>query len=135
MSSDEENKAPDLETLTPSPSPDIQEPLYKYYTVVKNEPGFDLSMHVLEIDPANPRVEVRPVSSHATLFGYAFLSEISEKWEARVAVNGGFSHSNGLLGGMYYIDDELLFREQDSIRYFLKGEKSFSLKMLKPGFG
>ncbi|NLM75753.1 MAG: phosphodiester glycosidase family protein [Clostridiaceae bacterium] len=107
LSSDEENKAPDLETLTPSPSPDIQEPLYKYYTVVKNEPGFDLSMHVLEIDPANPRVEVRPVSSHATLFGYAFLSEISEKWEARVAVNGGFSHSNGLLGGMYYIDDEL----------------------------
>lgn len=124
--SDGENKDSAPETGTPSPLPDPQEPLYNYYTVVKKEPGFDLSMHVLEIDPANSRVEVRPVSSHATLFGYEFLSVMSEKWEARAAVNGGFSHPDGLLGGMYYIDGKLYLPATGLYPVlFRKGEEFF----------
>ncbi|NMA65918.1 MAG: phosphodiester glycosidase family protein [Clostridiaceae bacterium] len=120
----ENNDTSDFVPTVPSIETPKPLPLYNYYTIVKNDPGFDLSMHVLEIDPSNPKLEVRPVSSHKTLFGYAFLSEMNEKWDARASVNGGFSHTNGLLGGMYAIDGELLVPATGLYPVlFKKGEK------------
>jgi len=92
---------------TPEPTPvQTPEPLYQYYTVAREQDGFRLSMHVLELNP--DRVDIRPVSSHSTLFGYEYLSVIHEKWGAMVSVNGGFSHPDGLLGGLYAIDGRIL---------------------------
>ena len=67
-----------------------------------------MSMHILEIDPSNPSAIVRPVTSHKTLFGYALLSGMNEEWNAEAAINGGFSHPDGLLGGLYSAGGELL---------------------------
>lgn len=114
---------------TPSPTPVTPEPkpLYTYYSIKENKPDHDLSIHVLELDPSNPELLVRPVSSHNNyLFGYAFLSEMSDAWQANAAVNAGFSHSNGLLGGLYVIDGELYTPATG--RYpalFLKDGKAF----------
>ncbi|NLL66867.1 MAG: phosphodiester glycosidase family protein [Clostridiaceae bacterium] len=89
---------------TPTPEP---KPLYKYYSITENKPDFNLSMHVLEIDPSNPELVFRPVMSHKTLFGYELLSVMYDTWQAKVAVNAGFSHSNGMLGGLFAMEGEL----------------------------
>lgn len=94
--------SPGSETLPPP------EPLYHYFNIKENETNFDLSMHVLEIDPSNPSAMVRPVTSHKTLFGYALLSGMNEEWNAEASINGGFSHPDGLLGGLYSTGGELL---------------------------
>ncbi|MGI6085102.1 MAG: phosphodiester glycosidase family protein [Acetivibrionales bacterium] len=89
---------------TPTPAP---KPLYNYYTLAKNEPDFILSMHILEIDPSNPELVFRPVLSHKTLFGYEYLSVMNDTWQAKATVNAGFSHSNGMLGGLFALDGGL----------------------------
>lgn len=97
-------------TSTPLPSPETPEPkpLYTYYNIKESKENLDLSIHVLELDPTNPELLVRPVTSHNQyLFGYALLSEMSDTWQANAAVNAGFSFSNGLLGGLYLVDREL----------------------------
>ncbi len=129
--SNEENTATPIPSLTPTPiptpTPIEQKPLYTYYSIKENEPNLDLSIHILEVDPSNPELLVRPVSSHhKNLFGYAFLSEMNDTWQANATVNAGFSHSNGLLGGLYIADGELYTPATG--RYpalFLKGEKAF----------
>jgi hypothetical protein len=114
---------------TPLPTPETPEskPLYTYYNIKESKENIDLSIHVLELDPSNPELMVRPVSSHNNyLFGYAFLSEMSDSWQANAAVNAGFSHPNGLLGGLYIVDGELYTPATG--RYpalFLKNGKAF----------
>lgn len=107
--SNEENSETPMtsSTPTPTPTPVVSKPLYTYYSIKENEPKIDLSIHVLELDPSNPELLLRPVSSHKYLFGYAFLSEMNNTWKANATVNAGFSHSNGLLGGLYAVDGEL----------------------------
>lgn len=95
-------------SATPEQSQGGPEPLFNYFTLKENESDFDLSMHILEINPANPKIITRPVSAHETLFGYATLSDMNAKWKSLATVNGGFSHPNGLLGGLYAINGELI---------------------------
>lgn len=95
-------------TPTPSSTPEPVEPLYTYYNIRESKGNIDLSIHVLETDPSNPGLLIRPVTSHGEyLFGYEYLSEMGKAWEANAVVNAGFSHSNGLLGGLYVVDGEL----------------------------
>lgn len=96
---------------TPSPSvpaatKPVYEPPYNYFKIEKHDTDFDLSMHILEVDTSAPGIFARPVTSHETLFGYAYLSEMDKKWNALASVNGGFSHANGLVGGLLYIKPE-----------------------------
>ncbi|NLU52858.1 MAG: phosphodiester glycosidase family protein [Clostridiaceae bacterium] len=117
------------ESAPPSPTqaaPVPKGPLYNYYNVTESKENFTLSMHVLEVDLSNPYVIVRPVTSHSTLFGYAFLSEMHEKWEAVASVNGGFSHTYGLPGGMYAAYGELFTTATGQYPVlFLKEDKVF----------
>ncbi len=101
-------------------------PLYEYYTISENSQDLELSMHILEVDLSNPQVIVRPVTSHRTLFGYKFLSEMSEEWQAEAAINAGFSHSNGLLGGFLCMGKELLIPATGNYpAIFIKDKKGF----------
>lgn len=114
---------------TPSPAQDTPrpKPLYTYYNIKENKSGHDLSIHVLEVDPSNPELLVRPVTSHNEyLFGYAYLSEMSNAWQANAAVNAGFSHSNGLLGGLYIVGEDLYTPATGQYpALFLKDGKAF----------
>lgn len=94
--------------VSPSTEPTkVPEPLFNYFTSTRHQTDFNLSMHILEVDPSSDRVAVRPVSSHDTLFGYEYLSVMNEKWEALASINGGFSHPDGLLGGLYASEGRL----------------------------
>ena len=97
-----------ITTPSPTDGPVEQKPLYTYYNIRETRDNLDLSIHVLEADPSNPELFIRPVTSHGEyLFGYAYLSEIGKAWDANAAVNAGFSDSNGLLGGLYVVDGKL----------------------------
>lgn len=129
--SDGENSESPSPSVSPTSLPAYEtpepKPLYTYCNIKESKQGLDLSIHVLELDPSNPELLVRPVTSHNKyLFGYAFLSEMSDTWQANAAVNAGFSHSNGLLGGLYILDGELYTPATG--RYpalFLKDGKAF----------
>ena len=62
-------------------------------------------MHFLEIDLKSENVGVKPVTSHRTLFGYEYLSVMAKNTNAIAAVNGGFSHPNGLPGHALFQQD------------------------------
>lgn len=122
LSPKDSGKAP----LNPKSTKNPNAPLYKYYTVSENRQDIDLSMHVIEVDLSNPQVLVRPVTSHKTLFGYKFLSAMSEEWQAEAAVSAGFSHSNGLLGGFLSLGEELYTPSTGNFpTIFIKDEKAF----------
>lgn len=115
----------DTSSQTPAPTSPPPE-LYRYYTISESRQDFDLSMHILEVDLSNSQVMVRPVTSHKTLFGYKFLSEMSEEWQAEAAVNAGFSYSNGLLGGFLYMDQKLFTPASGNFPViFVKDNKGF----------
>ncbi|NLU32241.1 MAG: phosphodiester glycosidase family protein [Clostridiaceae bacterium] len=86
----------------PGETPGDQEPPFSYEKQVIETADGPIVMHFLEIDMKSNRVGVKPVTSHRTLFGYEYLSVMARNSNALAAVNGGFSHPNGLPGGMLY---------------------------------
>ncbi len=106
--------------------------LFSYYNMVEKGEKFALSMHVLEIDPANPNLFVRPATSHQTLFGFAYLSDMDKRWNALASVNGGFSQQDGHPGGLYSAEGKLMTTAteaypalfMDSGRFFISDVKS-----------
>lgn len=96
-----------IDVGTPTPQPvERYEPPFHYYTLTKDQENLKLSLHILELNLS--KVDVKPVSSHSTLFGYEYLSVMNDRWGALASVNGGFSHPDGLLGGLYAIEDRIL---------------------------
>lgn len=125
ISSNQSNSPSPSTVATPVSSP-TPIPLYNYYNISEKHQNLDISMNVLEIDLSNPEVMVRPVSSHKTLFGYKYLSEMSEEWQADAAVNAGFSHSNGLLGGLLCVNQEFYVPATGNYPVlFVKGQEAF----------
>lgn len=107
-----QNTETPIVSVTPTPEPCITpvpepKPLYNYYNLTESNPDFDLSMHIIEIDPSNPELVFRPVLSHKTLFGYEYLSIMNDTWQAKASMTAGFSHSNGMLGGLFALEGEL----------------------------
>lgn len=98
---------PDPSQPSPSPQEEPEKPLYRYEKKTADTPDGPLNLHVLSIDLSNPDITVKPVTAHRTLFGYKYLSEMASEHGAVAAVNGGFSHSNGLPGGMIHTNKEL----------------------------
>lgn len=83
------------------------EPPFLYEKQVKETAHGPVVMHFLEIDMRSDKAGVKPVTSHRTLFGYEYLSVMAKNSNALAAVNGGFSHPNGLPGGMLYSNKTL----------------------------
>jgi len=94
--------------ITPSPgeASDGNKP-FLYEKQVKETAHGPVVMHFLEVDLESGKVGVKPVTSHRTLFGYEYLSVMAKNSNALAAVNGGFSHPNGLPGGMLYSNKTL----------------------------
>jgi len=109
LSSHTPEPTPPVQTpdTTPEATPELVRPLYTYEEKRLETSSGPLVLHVLSIDMTNPHITVKPVTSHRTLFGYEYLSVMAETYHAVAAVNGGFSHSNGLPGGMIYANKEL----------------------------
>lgn len=115
-----EKESSDGHFLSPFPSvspPDVPDPIqestelsgepFVYEKQVVDTPDGPVTMHFLELDLKSGQVGVKPVTSHRTLFGYEYLSVMAQNTNALAAVNGGFSHPNGLPGGMLYVNKTL----------------------------
>jgi hypothetical protein len=80
--------------------------VYKHFSRVIH--GNRQDFHVLEVDVSNPTVEIKPVLSHDSVFGFETLSSIAERSEAQAAVNGGFFYEFGQPTGIVMIDGRLI---------------------------
>jgi exopolysaccharide biosynthesis protein len=69
--------------------------------------GLKQEINILEIDPGDPRVQIKPALSHDLIYGYELLSRMADRKNAYAAVNGGFFRDFGLPSGMVVIDGEL----------------------------
>lgn len=64
--------------------------------------------HILEVNPADKRVKVKPVLSFDSVFGFEKLSVMASRNKAYAAVNAGFFYEYGYPGGMVAIDGKLI---------------------------
>ncbi|MGE4282594.1 MAG: phosphodiester glycosidase family protein [Clostridia bacterium] len=65
-------------------------------------------INILEVNLLNKKVEVLPVLSHDSIFGFETTSSIAQRKHAFAAVNGGFFYSYGQPSGLLIINDKLL---------------------------
>lgn len=63
---------------------------------------------IMEFNPADPRIEFKPVLSYDSIFGFEKLSEICKRTGAYAAVNGGFFYEFGDPVGMVAVNGEVL---------------------------
>ncbi len=66
------------------------------------------TVHVLRVDPRDPKVEIRPVLAANTMTGYEATSIIATSNDALAAINGGYFAGAGIPVGMVVIDGELV---------------------------
>ncbi len=69
--------------------------------------GLMQEINILEINPGDSRVKIKPVLSFDLIYGYELLSEMAARKGAYSAVNGGFFRDFGLPSGMVVIDGSL----------------------------
>jgi exopolysaccharide biosynthesis protein len=99
---------PGLEEEQPAPPP--EEPKgdpVRYTHRSETINGLKQEIDILEIDPGDPRVRIKPVLSHDLIYGYEFLSDMAARKNAYAAINGGFFRDFGLPSGMVVIDGTL----------------------------
>lgn len=70
--------------------------------------GLRQVLHILELDLSNPSLKVFPVLSRNGIFGFEFLSDIDERYEATATVNAGFNFAYGQPSGLVVQDGRLL---------------------------
>lgn len=95
--------------VNPNPAPGV-----KYYTFErKNAEGNPLKGFVIELNPNQPLLELRPVLGKDKLTGFETLSSMAQRHGAVAAINGGFFAGDGYPIGHLVIDGEtkVLFDE------------------------
>jgi exopolysaccharide biosynthesis protein len=102
----EEEPGLEEEPSVPQPEEPREDPV-KYIHHSETINGLKQEINILEIDPGDPRVQIKPVLSHDLIYGYELLSKMSARKNAYAAVNGGFFRDFGLPSGMVVIDGEL----------------------------
>lgn len=70
--------------------------------------GNNQKINILEVDPADPRVEVEPVLSYDNVFGFELLSLIDQRSNSYATVNSGFYYPYGNPSGMVAIKGKLI---------------------------
>ncbi|MCX7920950.1 MAG: phosphodiester glycosidase family protein [Clostridia bacterium] len=87
--------------------------------------GNKQQVNILEVDLRDSRVEVKPVLSHDSVFGFEKLSSMALRSGAYAAVNGGFFYEFGQPVGMTVIDGKLITKSTGLFPIFIiKGRKA-----------
>ena len=94
-------------------------------------------LHIIEIDLSNPQVKVLPVLSKDSVFGFEYLSEINERYNATATVNAGFNYPYGQPSGLLIQDGKILSSAKGYGRILLMSDKKawFSKSPLKVWVG
>lgn len=117
---------------TPAPIPEAPggEPVrYTHRSETIN--GLRQEINILEIDPGDPRVKIKPVLSHDLIYGYELLSEMAARKNAYAAVNGGFFRDFGLPSGMVVIDGILYSAATGDYPVFIIRDGKAELRAIK----
>lgn len=96
--------------------------MYKHINTVVN--GNKQEINLLEIDPGNNKVEIKPVLSYDSVFGFEKLSVMYKRSNAYAAINSGFFYEFGNPGGMVAIDGRLITKSTGKypVFYINKGK-------------
>lgn len=77
-------------------------------------------INILEIDISHNDIEIKPMLSHNSIFGFEKLSDMAIRNEAYAAINGGFFYEYGDPSGMIIIDNELITKSTGKYPVFFK---------------
>ena len=70
--------------------------------------GYPQVIHKITLDIRDPRLEIVPVLSDDSIFGYETTSAMATRHNAKAAINGGFFYEYGQPSGLVIIDGKLL---------------------------
>lgn len=70
--------------------------------------GANQEISLLEIDPSDSGVEIKPVLSHDSVFGFELLSSMLSRSKAFAGTNAGFFYEYGQPAGMVMIDGSMI---------------------------
>lgn len=104
---------------------------FEHKTVNTKVNGLEQVINILEIDPNDDRIKIKPVLSHNCLYGFEFLSEMVERHKAYAGVNGGFFYEYGDPSGMVVIDGEIITASTGKFPVFTINEGRAELKELE----
>ncbi|WP_031514074.1 phosphodiester glycosidase family protein [Desulfofalx alkaliphila] len=86
--------------VSPNPAPGV-----KYYTIEReNIDGNPIKGAVLEVNPKEPLMEIRPALGRDRLSGTETLSSIAQRHGAVAAINGGYYGGDGHPIGSFVVD-------------------------------
>ncbi|MEG6615159.1 phosphodiester glycosidase family protein [Peptococcaceae bacterium 1198_IL3148] len=104
-------------------------PGVKYSTFeTKNVDGKPLQGYVLEINPKQQLLEIRPVLGNDTVRGFETLSSLAQRHGAVAAINGGYFDGSGYPIGSVIIDGQTLTKS-DMLRTSLGISKNGSAQI------
>jgi exopolysaccharide biosynthesis protein len=93
--------------------------------------GLKQVINILEINPDNDIVKIRPALSHNALFGFENLSEMVKRHEAYAGINGGFFNEYGDPSGMVLVNGELITMSEGKYPVFFISDGVAKLKELE----
>ncbi len=79
-----------------------------YHQNITTINGNQQVINILEVKPQDERVQIFPILSQDSIFGFEKTSEIAKRIQAKAAVNGGFFHIYGQPSGITIINGKLL---------------------------
>lgn len=126
------DKVPQQPQPQPEPKqlPSVQEPVtHKHISTVIN--GNKQEIDLLEIDPRSEKIEMKPVLSFDSVFGFQKLSEMAAHSKAYAATNAGFFFEYGQPSGMVMIDGKLITKSSGRFPVFVVSEGKAYIKQLE----
>ncbi|MCX7749081.1 MAG: phosphodiester glycosidase family protein [Clostridia bacterium] len=126
----EEKKVP--EKTASSFMKDEKENLVKYKHLSISIHEKKQEIYILEVDLRKKKVEVKPVLSHDSVFGFEKLSSMASRNNAYAAINGGFFYPYGEPSGMVVIDGELINSSQGKNPVLMLSDGKAAFKEIKP---
>ena len=91
----------------PTPLEEMIEP-FNYTRKVETINGNRQVIYEIEVNLANPKVNIQKVLSHNSIFGFEKTHKIAQRTNAKAAINGGFFHIYGQPSGIIVINEKLV---------------------------
>jgi hypothetical protein len=123
-----DKKVPDAEESKPGNQ--IQPFKYEHIsTVFKNRKQ---EIYIIEVNPAFSGIEIKPVLSFDTVYGFEYLSTMASRNNAYAAVNAGFFHEFGYPAGMVVTDGSIITNSTGKYPVFMYERNRAYLKQFQP---
>lgn len=102
-----------------------------YKHISKKINGQPQEMNILEMDVHLGKVEIKPVLSYDSVYGFESLTSMASRAKAYAATNAGFFHEYGQPSGTVIIDEKLITATKSINPVFILKKASAQLSTLK----